>query len=156
MATTIPEPVAVAAAPAAPALAEPTPVEPTPAAAAPTPAPEPAAPAPPPAPTSEPAAAVAVVAEPPAEKEAQTALTRAFTEAEWTALRGLRAELPAALAAARPEDADASTKPVMLYGVPLDPAHPGADVRASVVLMKFLRARFVPLHRSQASLCSRR
>ena len=46
-------------------------------------------------------------------------------------------------AAYAPDDPKAEPKPFTLWRVPIDPANPTADARVSVVLMKFLRAKYV-------------
>ncbi|TFK39893.1 CRAL-TRIO domain-containing protein [Crucibulum laeve] len=71
--------------------------------------------------------------------EPQNPLTERFSEAEWTALKAFRAELPNILAEAYPDKPNAKVTPITLWGVKIDPNV--KDARASVVLMKFLRAR---------------
>jgi len=88
---------------------------------------------------SEPAkgeAQTTVIAE---EAEPQTALTRRFTEAEWVALKEFRASLKLIFDEAYP---DSETKPtsIKLWGIELATDVP-KNAKASVVLMKFLRAR---------------
>lgn len=130
--------------------AEPTPAATAPTASATEPAPEPA-PVPVPVPTTEEVKEAGPALEPatpvaPAEKvveEPQSALTQKFTEAEWTALKEFRAQLPDIFAAAHPDDAAAKTTAIELWGIPIDPANPAKDARTSVVLLKFLRARWV-------------
>lgn len=55
----------------------------------------------------------------------------------------LQTKLPEIWKAAYSPDADADPQPFKLWGVTIDPKNPGADARVSVVLMKFLRARYV-------------
>ncbi|KAL1748202.1 CRAL-TRIO domain-containing protein, partial [Schizophyllum fasciatum] len=74
-------------------------------------------------------------------EEPGNALTAQFTQAEWAALKQFRTHLPDILAAAYPDKADAKTSSVTLWNVSLDPANPASSAKASVVLMKFLRAR---------------
>lgn len=45
-------------------------------------------------------------------------------------------------AAYAPDDADATPKPFTIWGITMDPANPTNDARVSVVLMKFLRAKY--------------
>ena len=104
-----------------------------------------------------PAAADATV---PADSEPQNALTQKFTEKEWAALKDFRvcaltdhcsdlcsnnsllvkALLPDILEAAYDGKEGARTTPIVIWGVTLDP-NGKKDARASVVLMKWLRAR---------------
>ncbi|KAG2011423.1 SEC14 cytosolic factor [Coprinopsis cinerea AmutBmut pab1-1] len=95
------------------------------------------------------ATATAAVAEAPKAEEKQPAseadepqstLTKRFTTAEWEALKKFRADLPNIFEEAFPDRKDARTAVVTIWGVPLDP-NGTKDARASVVLMKFLRAR---------------
>ncbi|KAI9434546.1 CRAL-TRIO domain-containing protein [Russula earlei] len=75
-----------------------------------------------------------------ADKEPQNALTQKFTEKEWAALKEFRPLLPDVLEKAYEGKEDARTTPIVLWGVTLDPSGK-KDARASVVLMKWLRAR---------------
>jgi len=70
--------------------------------------------------------------------EPQNQLTQHFTESEWQALREFRSKLPEIQAKAY-SDSKTGIKSIVLWGVELSPSKP--DARASVVLMKFLRAR---------------
>jgi hypothetical protein len=72
-----------------------------------------------------------------------TPLTKKFTEPEWEALRKFRALLPAAFADAYDNDPEAKNKTIRMWGVDIDPQHPEKDARVSVILVKFLRARYV-------------
>ncbi|KAH9973587.1 CRAL/TRIO domain-containing protein [Lactifluus volemus] len=72
--------------------------------------------------------------------EPQNALTQKFTEKEWAALKEFRALLPDILGVAYDGKEDARTTPIVIWGVTLDP-NGVKDARASVVLMKWLRAR---------------
>ncbi|KAI0832083.1 CRAL-TRIO domain-containing protein [Trametes gibbosa] len=85
---------------------------------------------------AEPEGAAAAAEEPEAE-EPQNALTRKFTDAEWKAVKELRAKLPEVFAKAYPDVSPAPTS-IELWGVTLSTA-PGA--KASVILAKFARAR---------------
>jgi hypothetical protein len=140
-----PTPTAEAAAPQpgpAPTLPEYTPkLEPTPAPNAPNP----------------------VVAAP-QEKEPQNPLTEKFTEAEWKALKvfrvsssrlpihrpqaefklSLQSNLSETFKEAFPDQEDAGTVPYKMWSVTINPLAP-QDARVSVVLMKFLRARYISL-----------
>ncbi|KAI5118679.1 hypothetical protein M0805_003616 [Coniferiporia weirii] len=71
------------------------------------------------------------------EEEPQNVLTEKFTEAEWKALQELRAAFPSVV-----EEVYKDNKPeaINIWGVSID-AKGTPDARASVVLMKFLRAR---------------
>ncbi|EKM50159.1 uncharacterized protein PHACADRAFT_213912 [Phanerochaete carnosa HHB-10118-sp] len=71
--------------------------------------------------------------------EPQNPLTLRFTEAEWKALRKLRPLLPEIRRIAY--DGSDTPKTFSIWGVTIDPMDPAADARASVVLVKFLRAR---------------
>ncbi|KAK7687281.1 hypothetical protein QCA50_009786 [Cerrena zonata] len=101
-----------------------------------------------PAPASEPApetkeepAAAPAPTEPEVE-EPQNELTKKFTEQEWKALKEFRTELPAIFTEAyHPDEKDAKSEPIQIWGVTLDPAAPAKDAKTSVLLMKFLRAR---------------
>lgn len=94
------------------------------------------------------------------EGEPQNDLTQKFTEVEWKAVKELRvsvsswlrnnpaerawqSQLPDIFAEAYPEQSKARETPVNLWGVMLDPVNSKSDARVSVILMKFLRARFV-------------
>ncbi|KAI0306110.1 CRAL-TRIO domain-containing protein [Multifurca ochricompacta] len=72
--------------------------------------------------------------------EPQNALTRKFTEKEWAALKDFRPLLPDILEKAYDGKEGARTTPIVIWGVELDPNRK-KDARASVVLMKWLRAR---------------
>lgn len=71
--------------------------------------------------------------------EPQNALTCKFTEEEWDALRQLRLRLDKVYTNAYGPDAP-EPKVFSLWGIPVDVANSASDPRASVVLMKFLRA----------------
>ncbi|KAH9931807.1 CRAL-TRIO domain-containing protein [Fomitopsis serialis] len=71
--------------------------------------------------------------------EPQNPLTRKFTDAEWAAVKELRAQLPEIFTEAYTSKEDKQA-PITLWGVQIDPANP-KDARVSVVLVKFLRAR---------------
>ncbi|KAN0113855.1 CRAL-TRIO domain containing protein [Russula decolorans] len=75
-----------------------------------------------------------------ADEEPQNALTEKFTEKEWAALKELRSLLPDILEKAYDSKEGARTTPIVIWGVTLDPTGK-KDARASVVLMKWLRAR---------------
>jgi hypothetical protein len=95
-----------------------------------------------------------------ASEEPQNRLTEKFTEAEWKALKEFRVQyapsqtphdltyflqqvqLPDIFADAYPKQPKARETPISLWGVTLDPANPQSDARVSVILMKFLRARW--------------
>ncbi|KAK1235681.1 Non-classical phosphatidylinositol transfer protein (PITP) [Marasmius sp. AFHP31] len=74
--------------------------------------------------------------------EPQNPLTERFTQAEWTALKEFRKQLPDIFAKAYrdSEKPDAKTSPITMWGVTIDPKNP-LNAKTSVVLMKFLRAR---------------
>lgn len=74
------------------------------------------------------------------DEEPQNALTEKFTEKEWAALKELRPLLPDILEKAYDSKEGARTTPIVIWGVTLDP-NGKKDARASVVLMKWLRAR---------------
>ncbi|TFK26196.1 CRAL/TRIO domain-containing protein [Coprinopsis marcescibilis] len=76
-----------------------------------------------------------------AAEEPQSPLTKQFTEPEWAALKEFRSSLPETLSQAFPDRTNASTTPIKLWGVTIDPKNPTNDARVSVILMKFLRAR---------------
>jgi hypothetical protein len=97
--------------------------------------------------------------------EPQNALTEKFTEKEWAALKELRVRtinslhtsypahpqlillqslLPDILEKAYDSKEGARTTPIIIWGVTLDP-NGNKEARASVVLMKWLRARCVIL-----------
>jgi hypothetical protein len=114
-------------------------------------------------PTPAPNAPNPVVAAP-QEKEPQNALTEKFTEAEWKALKAFRvsssrlpihrpqlrfklflqSNLPETFKEAFPDQEDAGTVPYKIWGVTINPLA-SQDARVSVVLMKFLRARYISL-----------
>ncbi|KAI0251725.1 CRAL-TRIO domain-containing protein [Lactifluus subvellereus] len=72
--------------------------------------------------------------------EPQNALTQKFTEKEWAALKEFRPLLPDILEKAYDSKEGVRTTPIVIWGVTLDP-NGKKDARASVVLMKWLRAR---------------
>jgi hypothetical protein len=94
------------------------------------------------------------------EEEPQNALTQKFTDKEWVALKEFRVRrcttpphpslthccllsqphLPDILEKAYDGKEGARTTPIVIWGVELDP-NGKKDARASVVLMKWLRAR---------------
>ncbi|KAI9444482.1 CRAL-TRIO domain-containing protein [Lactarius indigo] len=73
-------------------------------------------------------------------EEPQNALTQKFTDQEWAALKEFRPLLPDILDKAYDGKEGARTTPIVIWGVKLDP-NGKKDARASVVLMKWLRAR---------------
>jgi phosphatidylinositol transfer protein SFH5 len=99
------------------------------------------------------------------DNEPQNALTQKFTEKEWAALKEFRvcatiyppsffnlqshnrilpqSLLPDILGEAYDGKEGARTTPIVIWGVTLDP-NGKSSARASVVLMKWLRARCVP------------
>ncbi|KAH9852631.1 CRAL/TRIO domain-containing protein [Lenzites betulinus] len=81
-------------------------------------------------------------------EEPQNALTRKFTDAEWTAVKGLRAKLPEVFTKAYP-DADPAPTSIVLWGVTLSTV---PDAKASVVLAKFARARDLDVTRAEEML----
>ncbi|KDQ51036.1 hypothetical protein JAAARDRAFT_62786 [Jaapia argillacea MUCL 33604] len=87
------------------------------------------------------------------EEEPQNALTRQFTEEEWKAVKVFRRELSQTFAEAFPDTPDAATTPVTFWGVTLDPKGP-KNARATVVLMKFLRARNLSVYEAKEMLIS--
>jgi len=91
---------------------------------------------------TEQAAPAAVIEEP------QNALTKKFTDDEWKALKELRPRLLEAFAEAYPETKTAS---ISLWGVTINANGPN-DARASVVLVKFLRARNLSVDESYKML----
>ncbi|KAI9453016.1 CRAL-TRIO domain-containing protein [Lactarius psammicola] len=74
------------------------------------------------------------------EEEPQNSLTQKFTDKEWAALKEFRPLLPDILDKAYDGKEGARTTPIVIWGVKLDP-NGKRDARASVVLMKWLRAR---------------
>ncbi|OBZ66750.1 Phosphatidylinositol transfer protein SFH5 [Grifola frondosa] len=74
------------------------------------------------------------------EEEPQNFLTEQFTKDEWKALKELRTQLPDIFSEAYIDQPDRKAGPITLWGVQIDPAGRN-DARASVILMKFLRAR---------------
>jgi hypothetical protein len=66
--------------------------------------------------------------------EPQNPLTEQFTQAEWTALREMRNNLPKLI-----EDTFPSKEAPVVWGVPIEIGK--GDARVSVILVKFLRAR---------------
>jgi hypothetical protein len=107
-----------------------------------------------------------------ADEEPQNALTEKFTEKEWAALKELRVHknsfhtsftahpqlilvqslLPDILEKAYDSKEGARTTPIVIWGVTLDPSGK-KDARASVVLMKWLRARCVLLKPIRVMSC---
>ncbi|KAF8967734.1 CRAL-TRIO domain-containing protein, partial [Flammula alnicola] len=75
--------------------------------------------------------------------ELESPLTKKFTEAEWKALKefGCVCTTPDIFADAFPDNAKARNTPINIWGVNVDPNSPQTDVRVSVILVKFLRAR---------------
>jgi len=73
-------------------------------------------------------------------EEPQNALTAKFTDAEWKALKEFRLKLPETISEAYADAGEHASASFQLWGVTVDPNGP-PDARASVVLMKFLRAR---------------
>ncbi|KAH9041271.1 CRAL-TRIO domain-containing protein [Lactarius pseudohatsudake] len=73
-------------------------------------------------------------------EEPQNPLTQKFTDQEWAALKEFRPLLPDILDKAYDGKEGARTTPIVIWGVKLDP-NGTKDARASVVLMKWLRAR---------------
>lgn len=84
-------------------------------------------------------------------KEPQNSLTERFTTAEWDALKEFRKILPEIFAEGLPDEADAKTTAITLWGVKIDPANP-IDAKVSVVLMKFLRARNLSTNEARSML----
>jgi hypothetical protein len=74
------------------------------------------------------------------DEEPQNPLTKKFTEQEWTALKELRKQIPKVIAEAYSDNPEIKSKPLILWGVRID-SNGTKDPRASVILMKFLRAR---------------
>ncbi|KAH8986116.1 CRAL-TRIO domain-containing protein [Lactarius akahatsu] len=77
---------------------------------------------------------------PDTDEEPQNPLTQKFTDQEWAALKEFRPLLPDILDKAYDGKEGARTTPIVIWGVKLDP-NGKKDARASVVLMKWLRAR---------------
>ncbi|KAH8997785.1 CRAL-TRIO domain-containing protein [Lactarius hatsudake] len=77
---------------------------------------------------------------PDTDEEPQNSLTQKFTDQEWAALKEFRPLLPDILDKAYDGKEGARTTPIVIWGVTLDP-NGKKDARASVVLMKWLRAR---------------
>ncbi|KIY47068.1 CRAL/TRIO domain-containing protein [Fistulina hepatica ATCC 64428] len=86
--------------------------------------------------------------------EPQNSLTEKFAEAEWTALKEFRGEVPTIFTEAFPDKAEAKTSPVTLWGVVIDPTNLKTDARVSVILMKFLRARNLSVAEAKHMLIS--
>ena len=104
-------------------------------------------------------------------EEPQNPLTKKFTEAEWKALKefrvrnplkcifmlfnklAIKAKIPSVLedAYSDSDKPERRTSPIALWGVIIDPTGKANDARASVALMKFLRARLVPRNTPQTS-----
>ncbi|KAI0060727.1 CRAL/TRIO domain-containing protein [Artomyces pyxidatus] len=74
------------------------------------------------------------------DEEPQNALTKKFTEQEWKALKEFRSLLPEIFDKAYDQKPGAKTTAITIWGVTLDP-NGTKDAKASVVLMKWLRAR---------------
>ncbi|KAI0730962.1 CRAL-TRIO domain-containing protein [Earliella scabrosa] len=70
-------------------------------------------------------------------EEPQNTLTKKFTDAEWKAVKELRAQLPEIFTKAYPDQSPAPTS-ITLWGVTLSTT---PDAKASVILCKFVRAR---------------
>ncbi|KAF8586320.1 CRAL/TRIO domain-containing protein [Ramaria rubella] len=85
-------------------------------------------------------------------EEPQNALTRKFTDNEWKALKEFRFNLSSVFSEAFPDKSDANTSPIKLWGVVIDPNK--KDARVSVILMKFLRARYLSVTEAQSMLIS--
>ncbi|KAH9990927.1 CRAL-TRIO domain-containing protein [Russula vinacea] len=86
------------------------------------------------------------------DEEPQNALTQKFTEKEWAALKEFRVPLlPDILEKAYEGKEGARTTPIVIWGVTLDP-NGKKDARASVVLMKWLRARNLDSKEAQAMM----
>ncbi|KAK0202730.1 CRAL-TRIO domain-containing protein [Desarmillaria ectypa] len=83
--------------------------------------------------------------------EPQNSLTERFTTEEWKALKDFRRKLPEIFAEGLPDNADAKTTVITLWGVKIDPADP-IDAKVSVVLMKFLRARNLNVNEARSML----
>ncbi|KAH9059071.1 CRAL-TRIO domain-containing protein [Lactarius vividus] len=77
---------------------------------------------------------------PDTDEEPQNSLTQKFTDQEWAALKEFRPLLPDILDKAYDGKEGARTTPIVIWGVTLDP-NGKKGARASVVLMKWLRAR---------------
>lgn len=89
------------------------------------------------------------------EPELQNALTEKFTEAEWKALKEFRPHLPKIFAEAyHPDDLNATSAPIQLWGVTIDPEAPHNDAKVSVILMKFLRARELNVEAAHSMLAA--
>ncbi|KAF5377763.1 hypothetical protein D9757_008087 [Collybiopsis confluens] len=86
-------------------------------------------------------------------QEPQNALTEKFTAEEWDALKAFRAKIPDVLASAYPDKIHSKTTAIKLWGVTIDPADL-LDARVSVVLMKFLRARYLNVSEGKTMLIS--
>jgi len=84
------------------------------------------------------------------DEEAQNALTTKFTEGEWKAVKELRERLPHIFTEAYAGKED-KLSPITLWGVKIDPANP-KDARASVILVKFVRARNLNVDEAQKML----
>ncbi|KZV66321.1 CRAL/TRIO domain-containing protein [Peniophora sp. CONT] len=74
------------------------------------------------------------------EEEPQSELTKKFTEKEWAALKEFRKGLPDVFKKAYVDKEGYTPAPIVLWTVTIDPSGK-KDAKASVVLMKFLRAR---------------
>ncbi|KAI0060724.1 CRAL/TRIO domain-containing protein [Artomyces pyxidatus] len=74
------------------------------------------------------------------DKEPQNVLTRKFSEQEWQALKKFRSILPEIFRTAYDRKAGSDSTPITIWGVVLDP-NDTKNPKASVVLMKWLRAR---------------
>ncbi|TFY51001.1 hypothetical protein EVG20_g11217, partial [Dentipellis fragilis] len=86
-------------------------------------------------------------------EEPQNALTKLFTPQEWEALKAFRKELPEVFASAYDTKPDAKTTAIQLWGVTLDP-NGTKDAKASVILIKWLRARNLNVAEAKEMLVS--
>ncbi|THH05411.1 hypothetical protein EW145_g4811 [Phellinidium pouzarii] len=78
------------------------------------------------------------------------ALTAKFTDAEWTALKEFRTTLPSVIDGVYKDE---KPETIALWGVSIDPKGT-PDARASIVLMKFLRARALKVEDAKKMLIS--
>jgi len=74
----------------------------------------------------------------PVVEEPQNALTRKFSEKEWTAVKELRTILPLLLQEAFPDEPEAKVTPFEIWGVQVDPNR--LDAKGSVILGHYVRA----------------
>ena len=81
--------------------------------------------------------------QPTVEPELQSALTKKFSDAEWSAVKEFRTVLPLIFEEAFKElKPGKALDPVDIWGVKVDPSRGGVDdPRISVILLKFLKAR---------------